>query len=205
MAFRAGMELLSIALLAGAPFALTTPLAAQAREPAFLGLSLGVGIKPPYGQSDTRGPMVRVEWGRFVLPRAAVRLDAELQLYEAPRQRQWVDAPCPPTGTCDVRPVTIQGAGAIRLASALVSAEWYEQRDRRGFYLVAGAGTQLLLAHPDRALAARVATQLGAGISLGTVLFEARYQATLGARAAPRHVVALGLGVRATLDAARGR
>ena len=85
------------------------------------------------------------------------------------------------------------------MVSALASLEWYEQADRRGFYLLAGFGPQFVVSHPDRAPALRLAVQAGAGLSLAAAaLLEVRYQASVGARAEPEHVVVLSAGLRFT-------
>ena len=156
---------------------------------------MGIALKPAYGESYPEGPMLSARAGRFLLPHAALRLEAELQSFGAGEPPYFFDAPCPLTAPCFR--YEVHGAGPIRTLSALASLQYYEQADRRGFYVLAGFGPQFLASHPDRARAIRLAVQAGAGASLATVaVIEARYQASLGARAEPQHVVLISVGLR---------
>ena len=190
-------DLATSALIAGTLLARPDALSAQSDAAAYLELAVGMALKPAYGESYPEGPMVSARVGRFLLPHAAMRLEVELQSFGAGEPPVFLDAPCPLTGPCGR--YEVQGAGPIRMLNALASFQYYEQADRRGFYVLAGFGPQLLASHPDRARAIRLAVQAGAGASLATVaVIEARYQASLGARAEPQHVVLISMGLRYT-------
>ncbi|MCX6072399.1 MAG: hypothetical protein NTU91_16345 [Chloroflexi bacterium] len=185
------------ALIASTLLAWPDALSAQGDAAAYLELAVGMALKPAYGESYPDGPMVSARVGRFLLPHAALRLEAELQSFGAgePLVDNW--SPCRSPG-CSSQLQGL-GAGPIRTVSALASFQYYQQADRRGFYVLAGFGPQYLASHPDRARAIRLAVQAGAGASLATVMvIEARYQASLGARAEPQHVVLISVGLRYT-------
>ena len=186
------------ALLAGTLLGFPALLAAQSAGTGYIEVAGGLALKPAYGVSDPSGPMLSVRSGRFLLPRVALRVEAEAQLFDAGRAVAYLTVPCPQPGCLpDAGNDLGRGAGKIGTLSALAGVEVYEQPDRRGFYFVAGLGPQYLASHPDRTPAIRLAAQAGAGLSLdGIVRVEGRYQATLGARAEPRHVFLLSLGLR---------
>ena len=190
-------DLAASALIAGTLLARPDALSAQSDAAAYLELAVGMALKPAYGESYPEGPLVSARVGRFLLPHAALRLEVELQSFGAGEPPIFLVAPCPLTGPCARYDVV--GAGPIRTLNALASLQYYEQADRRGFYVLAGLGPQFLASHPDRARAIRLAVQAGAGASLATVMvIEARYQASLGARAEPQHVVLISVGLRYT-------
>jgi hypothetical protein len=186
------------ALIAGALLASPAALAAQASGTGYLEVAGGLALKHHYGVSDPSGPVFSVRAGRFLHPRVALRVEAEAQVFDADTGPEWVTPPCYSPGCMSPMEATrTVGRGKIGTLSALAGIEVYEQADLRGFYLVVGLGPQYLAWHPDRPSAVRLAAQAGAGLALGeAVRLEARYQTTLGARAEPRHVVLISLGLR---------
>ncbi|HVO45583.1 MAG TPA: hypothetical protein VMT29_04540 [Steroidobacteraceae bacterium] len=185
----------SIALLACVLHVAPDVLAAQAARNSFLELSAGLALKASYGVSNRDGLLLAGRAGRYLAAHTAVRLETDFQSFGAGQDYVALTAPCRPGQVCPRSAGT--GAGRIRILSALASIQYHEQADRRGFYLVAGFGPQLLASHPDRSPAVRLATQAGVGLLLdGAAFIEGRYQPTLGAQAEPRHVVLVSIGMR---------
>jgi hypothetical protein len=185
----------SIALLGSVLHVAPDVLGAQGHRHLYVEASGGLALKGSYGVSDPDGLLLAVRAGRYIAAHAAIRIEADFQAFGAGRVVEMLTAPCPPGRVCTMSYGT--GAGPIHIVSVLAGIQYHEQADRRGFYLVAGLGPQLLARHPDRAPAIRLAAQAGVGLLLdGTAFLEARYQPTLGAWAEPRHVVLISIGVR---------
>jgi hypothetical protein len=185
----------SIALLGSVLHVAPDVLAAQGNRNLYVEASGGIALKGSYGVSNPDGFHVAVRAGRYFAAHTAIRIEADFQSFGSGRVYEALTAPCPPGRVC---PMSYgAGDGPIHIVSALASIQYHEQADRRGFYLVAGLGPQLLARHPDRSPAIRLATQAGIGLLLDGVAFlEARYQPTLGAGAEPTHVVLISIGVR---------
>jgi len=189
-------------LVAGALLALPRALPAQAEGGSAMRFTLGFALRPGDDVHDSIGVMLGFGLERHLRGRLAARLDAEVQYFGAGRTPLvYVNPPCSSPGCVGFGSYGGQRIGATVSASALANLVLYEQPDRRGFYVVAGLGPQFLLAHSDRSLGVRLAAQAGLGVSLGSVVvIEARYQATVGALAEPRHVVLFTFGLRHTAD-----
>lgn len=185
----------SIALLGSALHVAPHVLPAQGTRNSYLEVSGGLALKESYGVSNRDGLLLAIRAARYLGAHTAVRLETDFQSFGAGRDYVALTAPCRPGQVCPMSAGT--GAGRIRTFTALASIQYHEHADRRGFYLVAGFGPQLLASHPDHPPAVRLATQAGVGLLLdGTAFLEARYQPTLGAQAEPRHVVLVSIGVR---------
>ncbi len=188
-------SLACIALLGSVLHTAPDVLPAQGARNSYLEVSGGLALKGRYGVSNPDGLHLAIRAGRYLAAYTAVRLETELESFGAGRDYETLSVPCQPGQACPVFDRT--GAGSIRMLDALASIQYHEHGDRRGFYLVAGIGPQWLASHPDRSPAVRLTTQAGVGLLLdGVASLEARYQATLGARADPTHVVLVSIGLR---------
>ena len=175
-------------------------LPAQAPGYTFVGVSGGVALKADYGLSESEGFSVDLSVGRMLTRRTALRIDAEVQRYGVKNAGFVITNPCPPQLICTTDLSPDPGDGTIATVGLMANAEWYEQPGRGSFYLLGGAGPQLLVDHPDRPRSLHCAVQAGAGIAVpvgsAALRLEARYQRALGGGAQPPHAVAVSLGLR---------
>jgi hypothetical protein len=182
----------AIALVSGLLLSAAGPLPAQRPRHAYVEVLGGLAFKSQYGVSNPDGLQLGLRAGRYFATHGAVRLEADFLSFDAERL---LAAPCQPGQVCP--PSASNGAGPIRIVNLLASLQYHERASRNGFYLLAGLGPQFVADHPDRTAAIRLAAQAGLGILLDGVGFlEVRYQPTVGARAEPRHMVLVSLGLR---------
>jgi hypothetical protein len=196
-----GFELARLALIVGTMSAVGNPLPGQTGPRTFGALGLGLTAKPDYGLSRTGGLAASATVGRWISGRAALRLEAEFQSFGVKRQGRIVTDCFQPGSCASILPMpAAAGNGPVRIAALLASVQWFEQGDRQGFYLVGGLGPQVLVAHPDRPRAARLAVQVGAGVAVSirraAMFLEVRYERRLGTGAEPARVVPVYAGLR---------